>query len=145
MQKIFSALIPQSFSHPAFLPWFSAFLLCASTYILPQAIALVLWSFSFSKECSPLSHSHFLMLREFWVRQNKDRPTALDLQGKTCQNRQHNSLETRSLCSLREQVPILEKTNYHLHTCHQSRGSTKLKHNSSPRLFQWPFSSHLCF
>lgn len=47
---------------------FSISFVCLNYYILPQAIAFVLWSFNFSKECSALSHSHFPMLREFWVR-----------------------------------------------------------------------------
>lgn len=66
---------------------FSISFVCLNYYILPQVIAFVLWSFIFSKECSALSHSHFPMLREFWLRQNKDRPIVLDLHRKTCQNR----------------------------------------------------------
>lgn len=60
---------------------FSIFVVCLNYYILPQAIVLVHLAFSVFRECSPLSHSYFPVLREFWVRQNKDRPLESVLQG----------------------------------------------------------------
>lgn len=81
MQEFFKTSFPKVFHTPAFPPSLSVFVVWFNFCILPQAVTLVHLAFSDFKECSPLSLIYFCFLREFWVRQNKDRPLSLVLQG----------------------------------------------------------------